>query len=124
LGIVSIQVSKSLGKWGEETAAEYLTSCGFQVLELNARTSYGELDIVARQGEEILFAEVNTRRTTTFGLPEDAISRDKQQHLIQSAEAYMQSHPEYGDNWRIDVIAILRRPGLPPELLHFENAVI
>jgi putative endonuclease len=93
-------------------------------VQRNARTSYGELDIVARQKEVTVFVEVKTRRTATFGPPEVAITPRKREHLLSAAQAFLQDHPEWDGDWRIDVIAIRQlHPQEPPEIVHFENAI-
>lgn len=119
---------KSFGSWGERMAAAYLEHRGYVILERNARTAYGEIDLVARQvtqgGWATVFVEVKTRHTAAFGPPEAAITARKSQHLLESAQAYLQAHPELDEDWRIDVIAIRRvRDGEPPQVRHFEDAV-
>lgn len=115
---------QTLGRWGESLAAEYLTRRGYTILDRNARTDYGEIDIVARQAEVAVFVEVKTRTSTAYGYPEESITPKKRAHLIASAQAYLQAHPELETDWRIDVIAIHRpHPGCTPNITHFENAV-
>jgi putative endonuclease len=126
---------QSLGRWGEKLAAEYLAARGYKILESNARTPYGEIDLVACQDEPgfseesglssvTIFVEVKTRATRTFGYPEESVNPRKQAHMLASAQAYIQAHPQLGDHWRIDVIAIQRQPaGLPPLIRHFINAI-
>jgi putative endonuclease len=115
---------QSLGRWGEQMAAAYLEQRGYCILEHNARTAFGELDLVARQGDVLVFVEVKTRSSTTFGLPEASITARKRQHLLSAAQAYLQNHPDLDGDWRVDVIAILRsHPAHPPQISHFENAV-
>lgn len=114
---------RELGQWGENIAAEYLNKIGYQIIDRNVHTKYGEIDLVACHDECMVFVEVKTRSSTTFGLPEDAITEQKKIHLIDSAEAYFQLHPEFVGDWRIDVIAIQRyRQDQEPEIIHFENA--
>ena len=123
-----------LGRWGESQAAEYLVDQGYRVLERNVRTPYGEIDLVAQLAEAniyssdtsliTVFVEVKTRSTSTFGLPEESVTARKREHMIAAARSYLQEHPELGDAWRIDVIAIQRlRPDRPPSIHHFENAI-
>lgn len=112
-----------LGKWGESLAADYLCEQGYTVLERNARSQYGEIDLVASQGDYLVFVEVKTRTSTAFGLPEDSVTSRKQAHLLAAAQAYLQNHPEMEDTWRVDVISIECRPGQPPVITHFENAL-
>lgn len=123
---------RRLGQQGEALAAEYLHARGYQIMECNYRTTYGEIDLIALQpaglagadGEVLVFVEVKTRSSNAYGYPEEAVTASKQAHLIQSAQAYIQAHPELAGDWRIDVIAIRigRNPG-QVEIKHFENAV-
>lgn len=114
---------RQLAQWGEQTAAEYLSSRGYAILGRNVRTPHGELDLVARQGGCTVFVEVKTRASDRYGMPEEAVTPRKRQHLLDSAQAYLQLHPELGQSWRVDVIAIRRMSAqAEPELLHFENA--
>ena len=120
-----------LGKWGENAAAEYLATQGYSILGRNIRTPYGEIDLIARlpgnlpsDRDILIFIEVKTRATPTFGYPEESVNPRKQAHLLSSAQYYMQEHPELEGDWRIDVIAIQRlNPAKPPTITHFENAV-
>lgn len=114
---------QTLGTWGETLAAAYLTRQGYTLLERNARTPHGELDLVTRQGEVTVFIEVKTRSSPAYGPPETAITPTKQAHLLASAQTYLQTHPELDGDYRIDVLAIRRREGMEPEIVHFENAV-
>ena len=114
---------RNLGIWGENKAVVFLIQNGYTILDRNARTSYGEIDIVARKTGITVFVEVKTRSTQTYGLPEDSITAPKREKLIQSAAAYLQSHPELDGGWQIDVIAIQNiQPG-PLQIIHFENAI-
>lgn len=114
---------QSLGRWGEERAAEYLQQKGYEILERNIRTEYGEIDLLARDGATLVFIEVKARSTQAYGHPEESVSLIKQQHMSDAAESYLQAHPELDGDWRIDVIAVRRRPQQPPEFLHVENAL-
>jgi len=113
--------NQRIGKWGEETAAEYLTQNGYEAIERNVRTPYGEIDIITKQGETIIFVEVKTRTSNKMGLPEGSITQKKREHMIACAEHYV---TENGiDNWRIDVISIEGKPGTEPLITYFENAI-
>ncbi len=67
--------------------------------------------------------EVKTRTSLRYGLPEEAITPKKMEHMQAAAQAYIQSHPEMGGDWRVDVISIFRCPSGEPEIIHFENAL-
>jgi len=111
------------GKRGENAAVAFLTLRGWEILERNFRTPYGEIDIVAIKDHVLVFFEVKYRTTRTFGFPETAITSTKARHMIDSAETYMQNHPELDCGWRIDVLAIEARAGSDPEIIWFDNAV-
>jgi putative endonuclease len=100
-----------IGQWGEKIAEKFFEEKGYVVIERNFRTPYGELDLIVRNLEGIVFVEVKTRTSDTFGFPETAITKIKKSHMIQSAEAFMQSYAEISSGWRIDVLAIQGRPG-------------
>lgn len=113
-----------IGRWGEDQAAGYLAGRGFEILERNVRTQYGEIDLLARQGDLLVFAEVKTRTSRVYGAPETSITPRKQAHMLAAAEAYLQLHPDYTGDWRVDVLAIYGSPaGAAPEIVHFENAL-
>ena len=113
-----------VGRWGEKTAEDYLAAKGWHILERNIRSQYGEIDLLAQDGDMLVFVEVKTRTSSTFGLPEAGVTKTKQQHMLAAAQHYLQNHPDMNLDWRIDVIAILRSsPGKPVEISHFENAL-
>lgn len=115
---------QALGHWGENLAANYLIQKKYEIVERNVHTPYGELDLVARQGDITVFVEVKTRTSERFGYPEDAVTPTKQAHLIAAAQSYLLNHPGLDGDWRVDVIAIQRsRSGKLPKINHFENAV-
>lgn len=114
---------QALGSWGEERAAEYLLTKGYEIVARNVRGEYGEIDLLARQGKVLVFVEVKARSSAKFGNPEEAITPLKQQHLLDCAEDYLQAHPELDSDWRIDVISVRRVEKGQPEIVHFENAL-
>ncbi len=121
--------NQDLGKWGEELAANYLVDQGYALLASNVRTPYGEIDLIVEgttqvEHEKVLvFVEVKTRRSRSFGPPEESITHKKQEHLVSSALHYLQEHPDIHLDWRVDVIAIQRFAGRSPKIQHFENAI-
>ena len=97
---------KRLGDAGEEIARRELVRRGYVVRERNWRCPEGELDLVAEQGELLVFVEVRTRRGDRFGTPEESITPAKRAHLIAAAQAYLQAHSLQDRDWRIDVVAV------------------
>jgi putative endonuclease len=113
--------NQRVGKWGEWIAEEYLKEKGCAIVERNARTPFGEIDIVARQGDITHFVEVKTRTSNTMGLPEESITPRKRQHMLDAAEHYAAEHEI--DHWQIDVISVEGKPGNEPKITYFENAI-
>ena len=113
--------NQRIGKWREDTAADYLAERGYEIVTRNARTPYGEIDIVAKQGDVMIFVEVKTRTSNKMGLPEESITPRKREHMLAAAEHY--SAENEIDHWQIDVIAIEGKPGSQPKITHFENAL-
>ncbi len=77
------------GRAGEDAAAFYLEQQGWIILERNYRLSGGEIDIIAQDGDYLVFVEVKTRRGSTFGSPFEAVDIRKQQRLTKAALTYM-----------------------------------
>lgn len=97
------------GKVGEQAAEKYLKGLGYKILERNFRTRWGELDIIAKEGDCLVFAEVKTRHNDSFGRPEEAVTRAKQKHLIKAAQIYLSQTKQAHALWRIDVLALTLR---------------
>ncbi|MGK2905649.1 MAG: YraN family protein [Desulfuromonadales bacterium] len=96
----------SLGRQGEDAAAQYLQSRGMKILERNLRTPVGEIDLVARDRNILAFVEVKTRRGTAFGSPGEAVGRHKQRQIIRTAKWYLNNFPHVKLQPRFDVVAI------------------
>jgi putative endonuclease len=111
------------GRWGETLAARYLKDHGYTIISRNVHTAHGEIDIVACKEGCLVFVEVKTRSSHAFGYPEVAVSPSKQAHMLSAGEEYLQAHPESGESWQFDVIAVERRSGEKPEIVHFENII-
>ncbi|MDH6181415.1 putative endonuclease [Microbacteriaceae bacterium SG_E_30_P1] len=96
-----------LGRRGELLAAERLAAEGFTVVDRNWRCSQGELDIVARKGDDLVFVEVKTRSSVAYGHPFEAITQVKLARLRRLAGAWCEAHPGEPGRVRIDAIAVL-----------------
>ena len=112
------------GAYGEQIAAHYLVRQGYQILAQNWRCPEGELDVVAKQGNTLVFVEVRTRRGSRMGTPEESVTWAKQQKLIQLADAFLADYDNPDCDWRIDVIAVvLDKQDEVVRLNHIEAAV-
>ena len=114
----------SLGRLGEALAGVYMEERGYTILGRNIRTPYGEIDLLAQQGETIIFLEVKTRSSKTLGPPEISITPVKLAHMRSAAEYYIQQHPDLNNDWRFDVITIqMQVDQASPQIDHFENVI-
>ena len=113
--------NQRIGKWGEDMIVAYLAERGYEIITRNARTPYGEIDIVARQDDITIFVEVKSRTSNKMGLPEESVNLRKQAHMLACAEHYAAENAI--DHWQIDVIAVEGKVGLAPKITHFENAI-
>jgi putative endonuclease len=115
---------RRLGQRGEDLAAALMEERGYVVRQRNWRCTAGEIDIVAEDGDCLVFVEVRTRRGRKYGTPEESVTPAKQAKLVELAQTYLQERSWDGD-WRIDVVAVEMTPGgklLRVELIR--NAVI
>lgn len=110
----------SLGKIGEDLAVQYLKDKGYEILERNWRAYRKEIDIIAIDGNDIVFIEVKTRQYDDYGVPELAVNRNKRAHIYAAASSYYYRH-KIGLDVRFDVISILYHHG-NPEINHIVDA--
>jgi len=110
-----------LGCYGEELAREYLEEQGLNILETNWRFHHAEVDIIAEEGELLVFCEVKTRSDGQFGAPEQAITPLKAHQIRKVASAYLMMHRIRDRQCRFDVIGILVT-GDVARLNHLRNA--
>lgn len=96
---------KVLGKKGEKLVEKYLKKQGMKVVERNYRTAFGEADIIATDGDEVVFIEVKTRSSDSFGLPKEAVLASKQQRYKKIAMTYGLKNGEE-PNARFDVAEV------------------
>lgn len=110
----------ALGKQGEHAAAAYLQAKGYTIVDRNWRSTQGEFDLIARDGEMLVFVEVKTRRAGLEAAFE-SVSARKRKILERTAYDYLSEHdPDAA--WRIDVIAVTLRPQRAPQIEHVQDA--
>ena len=97
---------KLLGRVGEKKSAEFLKKKGFKILRTNYKTPIGEIDIIAQDGEYVVFIEVKTRSNDNFGLPSQAVNQKKQEKYYKVASQYLQREKKTDSPCRFDVIEI------------------
>ncbi len=97
---------KKLGQAGEQLAADFLKRKGYTIVQRNFRCAAGELDIIARDNDYLVFVEVKTRRNHNYGSPLEAVDFRKQRQICRTALCYLQKHSAEDQNIRFDIIAI------------------
>ena len=120
--MVSAEKNKSIGELGEDLACEFLTGKGYEIIERNYRYGHGEIDIIARHNDVLIFTEVKTRKNLEYGMPEFAITKNKQNQIRRIATAYLYEKGISETDCRMDVVAILFKKSGTPYINHIENA--
>jgi putative endonuclease len=115
---------RDVGILGEKLARDFLSRNGYHILETNYRCPSGEVDIIARQEDTLVFVEVRTKKSLEFGSPEESITPAKTARLRAVAAHYGQNHANLPSSWRIDLIAIqLDRNQRVSRIELIENAI-
>lgn len=115
---------RDTGILGEKLARDFLKKRGYHILETNYRTPDGEVDIIAKHKDVLVFIEVRTKQSLDFGIPEESITLTKMERLKAVAEHYRQTHENLPSSWWIDVVAIeMDKKGKVRRINLIENAV-
>jgi len=115
---------RDTGILGEKLARDFLKKRGYRTLETNYRCPQGEIDIVAKHKDFLVFIEVRTKTSLEFGSPEESITPAKKERMKAAAFHYQQTHNNLPLLWRIDVVAVeLNQKGEPSRVELIENAV-
>ncbi len=115
---------RDTGILGEKLAREFLEKQGYQIWQTNYRCPEGEIDIIAKHEDSLVFIEVRTKKSLEFGSPEESITPAKMEKLREVAAHYRQTHENLPDSWRIDVVAIeLGKDNKISRIELIENAV-
>lgn len=113
--------NKETGQEGEKLAADHLKRKGYTILATNWRSLPYELDIIAQIGDEIVFVEVKTRRSTSHGYPEKAVTMKKAKNLFEAATIYLEEN-DLENEIRFDIISITIQ-GSKTEIFHIEDGI-
>lgn len=116
-----MSIQRKHGQWGEDLAAEFLLRNGLKILCRNWRYKRAEIDIIAMDGDILVFIEVKAKGSIGFGRPELKVGRVKKNLLIDAGMAYMRL---IGHEWeiRFDIIAIVGSPDGLQEVVHYKDA--
>ncbi len=115
---------RDTGIQGEKLAKDFLKKQGYHIIETNYRCPEGEIDIVAKHKDSLIFIEVRTKTSLEFGSPEESITPTKRERMRATASRYRQTHNDLPLLWRIDVVAVeLNQEGKLSRIELIENAV-
>ncbi|MDR0347796.1 MAG: YraN family protein [Coriobacteriales bacterium] len=117
-----VERRKELGNQGEEIACAFLKNGGAKIIERNWKCQAGEADVIAREGEDLVFIEVKTRTSASAGFPEDAVTRKKRQRYEKIAMEYLFSHNLPSARVRFDVMSLLLSEDGKTFLRHHRDA--
>lgn len=120
--MTSLDPRKLFGQAGESAAEAYLRRKGYRILARNLRSPLGELDLVAEDGQVMVFVEVKARRTDVFGGAIYAVHHRKQEKLIQLAAQYLARHHIKDRLCRFDVVLLQGSDAVAPQIEHIQNA--
>ena len=112
----------ALGRAGEDLAARHLERRGFRILERGFRTRDGEIDLVAADGDTVVFVEVKARSGSACGRPAEAVDGRKQRRLLRAARVWLHRHGATEAPCRFDVVEVLSRPGQEATAHHIADA--
>ncbi len=114
--------SYEAGREGEEAAVVYLRRAGYRILERNFRSQQGEVDIIAREKDFLVFVEVKSYSFRSLGSPAGAVRKNKKQSVVHAAQTYLYKHKIVNIYSRFDVITLYLRPDGSRALEHYKNA--
>lgn len=113
---------RAVGAYGERLAERHLRDQGLVVLARNWRCGDGEIDLILRDGDDVVFCEVKTRRSDTYGTPAEAINPTKIQRLRRLAARWLTETPVRPREVRFDVVAVVTQPKGPARVEHLRAA--
>lgn len=116
------QSNREIGVLGEDIAARHLEALGFSILCRNFRSRFGEIDLIAKDGDTIVFVEVKARRSRQFGKAVEQITKGKKRKIERTAGGYLRETEALGSNVRFDVVGIDILPGGEERIEHVKGA--
>lgn len=112
-----------LGKTGENLAKEFLVNKGFKILKENWRFKHKEIDLVCKDGDDLIFVEVKTRSDDFFQQPYEAVEYNKINFMVEAAEAFIEKYEDFAEI-RYDIVSIVLKKGAKPSVEHIVDAFI
>ncbi len=116
-----MRAKDALGRYGEQLAADALVNAGLVLLDRNWRCELGEIDLVLREGHDLVVCEVKTRSGVAYGTPLEAVNWPKVQRLYRLGYRWLDEHDQHAAGVRVDVVAVLVPRGGPVSLQHLRS---
>lgn len=113
---------KNRGLWGENKAVEFLKAKNYTILVRNYHSRFGEIDIIARKQNTIIFVEVKTRKNTAFGFPAEFVDYKKQQKIMKTAQLYINDNFNAEFDYRFDIIEVFHYDDNKVNFNHLKGA--
>ncbi len=114
--------NKETGRIGEELARNFLKDKGYEIVKSNFSTRFGEIDLICKDGDTLVFVEVKTKKGLDFGMPEDMYTKGKAERVKRMASVYLEGRET---NCRIDMVAIVLGDNNKPErMTHYPNVIL
>lgn len=111
----------NFGKIGEDLAEKYLVEKDYYILARNYHSRFGEIDIIASDGKNLVFVEVKTRTQNQFGSPLEAITQGKISKMVKTSQFYLAQRNLHGQSYRFDAIEVIIKPEDKPIINHLLN---
>ena len=116
-----IDSKRKIGDIGEIVAIKYLQNNSYEIIETNFQIKWWEIDIIVKDGEQVVFIEVKYRRWLMFGTPEEALTRTKKKNLLYAIKIYCFKNKINIDSVRVDFLAITHWEDSNPKIKHYKN---
>ena len=113
--------NKVKGNFGEKIVLKYLNKYGYEILDKNFESSYGEIDIIFKDKNYIVFAEIKSRTSVKYGLPAESVTKYKKRHILNTAKYYLYKNEGLKCDVRFDVIEVYFRKNNVPLINHIKN---
>ncbi len=116
------RIRLKLGESGEKAAADFLIESGYRILERNYRCRAGEIDIVAEDADFLVFVEVKTRKSQSYGEAQEAVTPKKQIQISKAAQHYLAEHNRFDSDARFDVVSVYIGSGSATQIEIYKSA--
>jgi putative endonuclease len=119
-----MDIKIKIGKFGQALAAEFLRKRSYKILTENFYTRFGEIDLIVEREGQLVFVEVKTRLSSEFGLPEEALTKEKKEKMKEAVLDYLAKNQINHDNYRFDLVAIeIDEQNKKAKIRHYKNVI-